>query len=151
VPDFADIRLSDGSVVRVELAPVGHSPSEGDGAEDLPDGFSAPVPVGRGSRAAAAAAGTLRAVLRPLGLVLQEVHDSVSALGDPPQEVSVELGVQIGQDLTLGIVGGNSQASMKVCAVWRPAPTPVPAAAPGAPAASGVEVPVTAAAEPGAR
>lgn len=104
-------------------------------------------------------------MLRPIGLVLQEVQDSLSALDHPPQEVSVELGVQIGQDLKLGIVGANGQASMKVCATWRPVPAPaaVPAAVPGpapapgpvpapasAPAASGAETP-PAAPGPGAR
>lgn len=163
MPDFAELRLADDSLVRVELAPVGQPPSGEGEPDDLPDGFSAPVPVGRGAGAARLAAGTLRGVLRPIGLVLQEVQDSLSALDHPPQEVSVELGVQIGQDLKLGIVGANGQASMKVCATWRPVPAPaaVPAAVPGpapapgpvpasAPAASGAETP-PAAPGPGAR
>jgi hypothetical protein len=112
VAEFGELRLSDGSLVRVELAPAGVV-TVGEG-EDLPEGFRAPVPVGRG-----VAAGVLRTVLRPLGLVLQEVHDSVGALADPPQEVTVELGLQFGQDLKLGIVGANGQASMKVSATWR--------------------------------
>ncbi|MEK8173118.1 CU044_2847 family protein [Streptomyces sp. M19] len=51
----------------------------------------------------------LRAVLRPLGPLLQEVHDAVTAVPDPPHEISVEFGVQIGQDLRLGIVGGSGR------------------------------------------
>lgn len=166
VPDFAEFRLADDTVVRLELAPVGaeppvsddpsDDPSDGrpdaghagngeawDGQlDDLPEGFSTPVPAGRGSRGAALAAGTLRGALRPLGLVIQEVHDSLGALDNPPQEVSVELGVQIGQDLKMGIVGANGQASMKVSATWRlpaaPANSAVSQGIPtGAPGASG--------------
>lgn len=133
MPDFAELRLADDTLVRVELAPVGQPPSDGGGPADLPEGFAEPVPVGRGSRAAAqAASAVLGTVLRPLGLVLQEVHASLAGLHDPPQEVSVELGVQIGQDLKLGIVGANGQASLKVSATWRPAQVP---AAPAATAA----------------
>lgn len=62
---------------------------------------------------------TLRAALRPLGPLLQEVHDAVASSERAPDEVSVEFGVQIGQDLKLGIVGSNGQASMKVSATWR--------------------------------
>lgn len=139
MPDYAEFRLADDSVVRLELAPVGELPPEGGESDDLPEGFTAPVPVARGSRAGRAAVGTLQVVLRPLGLVLQEVHDSLAALPDPPQEVSVELGVQIGQDLRLGIVGVNGQASMKVCATWQPRP----AAAAAVPTQSGAEAPPT--------
>jgi hypothetical protein len=132
VPDFAEFRLADDTVVRLELAPVGQPPDFDGELHDLPEGFSTPVPVGRGSRAAGFAADSLRRALRPLGLVLQEVHDSLGTVGNPPQEVSVELGIQIGQDLKMGIVGANGQASMRISATWRPAPVPV-APAPVAP------------------
>jgi hypothetical protein len=65
------------------------------------------APAGRGAQAAAAlATDTLRAVLRPLGPLLQEVHDAVAAAPDRPQEINV----QVGQDLKLGIVGTGPAA-----------------------------------------
>ncbi|MDW6059016.1 CU044_2847 family protein [Streptomyces sp. FXJ1.4098] len=110
------------------------------------------TPVGRGSRAAAAlATDALRTVLRPLGPLLQEVHDAVRAAPNPPHEINVQFGVQVGQDLKLGIVGANGQASLTVSATWQlseemgtgraartavpvparvPAPVPVPAPPP---------------------
>jgi Trypsin-co-occurring domain 1 len=130
VPRFAEIRLDDDTSVRLELAPAGleaadlpgPAPQGGpDGAgreRDLPDGFSGGTPVSRG-RASVLAAETLRGVLRPLGPLLQEVHDAVSAAPDRPEELSVSFGVQIGQDLKLGIVGASGQASMTVSATWR--------------------------------
>jgi Trypsin-co-occurring domain 1 len=98
-------------------APAGQAPADHDGS-DLPEGFAGGLPVARGG-AAALAAGTLRGVLRPLGPLLQEVHDAVSAARDRPEEMSVSFGVQIGQDLKLGIVGASGQASMTVSATWR--------------------------------
>ena len=40
----------------------------------------------------------------------------------PPQEVNVTFGLQIGQDLRLGVVGGSGQAHLTVSATWQPAP-----------------------------
>jgi hypothetical protein len=40
---------------------------------------------------------------------------------DPSTEVSVSFGVQVGQDLKLGIVGSKGQAHLTVTACWRPA------------------------------
>lgn len=117
--EFAEFRLADDTAVRVELAAVGQPALDGGELDDVPVGFERPVPVGRGGRAAEIAAGSLRWTLRPLAPLLQEVHDSLGRLEDQPDEVSVEFGVQIGQDLKLGIVGANGQASMKVCATWR--------------------------------
>ncbi|MFE7116734.1 CU044_2847 family protein [Streptomyces sp. NPDC057654] len=114
VTDYAEIVLADDTTVRLALAPAGAAPGGGD------TGLSGMTPVGRGAQAAAAlATETLRAVLRPLGPLLQEVHDAVGAAQDPPQELSVEFGVQVGQDLKLGIVGANGQASLTISATWR--------------------------------
>ncbi|GDY57539.1 hypothetical protein SVIO_081620 [Streptomyces violaceusniger] len=78
------------------------------------------TPVGRAPRGAAAlAVEGLQAVLRPLGPLLQEVHNAVSAAPNPPDEIQVQFGVQVGQDLKLGIVGANGQASMTISATWQ--------------------------------
>ncbi|MEU5121080.1 CU044_2847 family protein [Streptomyces asoensis] len=112
--------LDDGTPVRFVLTPAAPVP---DGSGDLPEGMGRAVPVATGGAAVASfAAGALRNALRPLGPLLQEVHDVVSAVPDPPAELSVTFGVQIGQDLKLGIVGGSGQAHLTVTAGWRPAP-----------------------------
>ncbi|WP_425444821.1 CU044_2847 family protein [Streptomyces milbemycinicus] len=72
-----------------------------------------------GGFAAALATDALRTVLRPLGPLLQEVHDAVCAAPNPPHEINVQFGVQVGQDLKLGIVGANGQASLTVSATWQ--------------------------------
>ncbi|MGW6736222.1 CU044_2847 family protein [Streptomyces sp. NPDC055013] len=43
-------------------------------------------------------------------------------ISDPPSELSVTFGVQVGQHLKLGIVGGNGQAHLTVTASWKPSP-----------------------------
>ncbi|GAB2932766.1 CU044_2847 family protein [Streptomyces mayteni] len=58
-------------------------------------------------------------MLRPLGPLLEEVHRSVSAVPDPPEELSVSFGIRIGNDLELGIVGQSADATMTVSATWR--------------------------------
>jgi hypothetical protein len=60
----------------------------------------------------------LRSALRPLGPLLEEVHTAVTATAHPPQHLTVEFGIQIGQDLKLGVVGANGQATMTVSATW---------------------------------
>ncbi|MFF2009283.1 CU044_2847 family protein [Streptomyces sp. NPDC058195] len=134
-PDFA---LDDGTPVRFLLAPAAGVPDsapvrDGGSDEDLPDGMGQAIPVAAGSRSVASfAIGALRGALRPVGPLLQEVHDAVTASPDPPTELSVTFGVQIGQDLKLGIVGGNGQAHLTVTAGWSPVPSrgadPAPAA-----------------------
>lgn len=129
VTDYAEIVLADDTSVRLELAPVGTAPSGGPGGEaggprpSRPGGVGGVggvTPVGRPSRAAAAlATDALRTVLRPLGPLLQEVHDAVCAAPNPPHEINVQFGVQVGQDLKLGIVGANGQASLTVSATWQ--------------------------------
>ncbi|MFI9028454.1 CU044_2847 family protein [Streptomyces sp. NPDC053560] len=127
MPEYAELQLSDRTLVRLALSPVGTpAPAVPAARADLPDGAGTVEPVGRGRERVAALAGDgLRAVLSPLGPLLQEVHDSVAHAEDPPQELSVEFGVQIGQDLKLGIAGGSAQAAMKITASWQ-----LPGAAP---------------------
>ncbi|MET7643137.1 CU044_2847 family protein [Streptomyces sp. NPDC005426] len=123
-----DIELDDGTPVRFLLTPApGSGPAapaarQEDG--DLPEGMGRAVPVAAGGRSVATfAVGALRGALKPVGPLLQEVHDAVVATPEPPTELSVTFGVQIGQDLKLGIVGGNGQAHLTVTASWRPVPS----------------------------
>ncbi|MFI6638019.1 CU044_2847 family protein [Streptomyces sp. NPDC050504] len=135
MPEYMELDLA-GAALRVQLADAGaHAPagahetggtSGEDGAADpydgadLPDGFGTATPVASGrTRAAALATGTLRATLRPLGPLLEEIHESVSANDHPPSELTVAFGVEIGQDLKLGIVGANGKATMTVSATWQ--------------------------------
>ncbi|WP_240136362.1 CU044_2847 family protein [Streptomyces sp. MUM 178J] len=141
MPTFTELELADGTSVRFEATaatpgtlahPAGDThPAGADNLaddnpadEDLPDGMGRSVPVSRGRGAAAFAVDTLRSALRPLGPLLQEVHDAVVASDAPPQEVNVTFGVQVGHDLKLGIVGGSGQAHITVSATWQPAPAP---------------------------
>ncbi|GGT29852.1 hypothetical protein GCM10010207_32150 [Streptomyces atratus] len=124
-----DIELDDGTPVRFLLtSPAGASggaatlPAQGDG--DLPEGMGKAIPVATGGRSVANfAAGALRGALKPVGPLLQEVHDAVVAAPEPPTELSVTFGIQVGQDLKFGIVGGSGQAHLTVTASWRPAPS----------------------------
>ncbi|WP_208853313.1 hypothetical protein [Streptomyces albofaciens] len=75
------------ATVRVALAPVGE-PAGGAGDADLPGGIGGVTPVGGGDRVRALASDALRAVLSPLGPVLQQVHDAVLATPDPPRELA---------------------------------------------------------------
>ncbi|MFC9908973.1 CU044_2847 family protein [Streptomyces sp. NPDC127197] len=125
----AELQFEDGTPVRFLLAPAAQTPPEPGG--ELPEGMGRAVPVATGGRAVASlAADTLRRALRPLGPLLQEVHDAVSAAPRPPSELSVTFGVQVGQDLKLGIVGGNGQAHLTVTATWNPTEAAAPAPAP---------------------
>ncbi|WP_411123604.1 CU044_2847 family protein [Streptomyces sp. x-19] len=129
VPHDAELALADGTSIRLELAPA-PDPTRPD---DLPGAAAAEGFLGGtapeagaahgGGRAAAEAVAALRTVLRPLGPLLQEVHDAVTAAERPPDEVSVQFGVQVGQDLKLGVVAGSGRASLTITATWRPQPT----------------------------
>ncbi|MEU1099727.1 CU044_2847 family protein [Streptomyces tibetensis] len=130
---YAELLLDDSTVIRLELSPVGEPPADGRAAgteeqeeyEEVPDGMRSSEPVGRFSDAARVlAGGTMRRALSPLGPLLREVHATVTSVNDPPREFSVEFGLQLGQDLKLGIVGVNSASSLKVSATWRPVPDP---------------------------
>lgn len=107
-----ELTLEDGAAIRLEVAPAGEPRA------DLPEGFGGVDPVARG-RAGQLAVQSLRLALSPLGPLLQEVHDAVAAAADPPQELSVSFGLQLGQDLKLGVVGANSSATMTVSATWQ--------------------------------
>ncbi|QUW93184.1 CU044_2847 family protein [Streptomyces sp. V17-9] len=124
-----DLTLDDGSPVRFLLTPAdGTSAAPAD--DDLPEGMGRAVPVARGTGTVARfAAGALRGALSPLGPLIQEVHDAATAVPDPPTELSVTFGVQVGQDLKLGIVGGTGTAHLTVTASWSPT---APAAGPAA-------------------
>ncbi|MEV7193740.1 CU044_2847 family protein [Streptomyces sp. NPDC093510] len=117
--DYVEFTLADGVGVRLELAAVGERPQEPQDGSDLPDGIAGVTPVGRGARVGELATEALRTVLSPLGPVLQQVHDAVCGIPDPPHEISVDFGIQIGQDLKIGIVGANGQASMTISATWQ--------------------------------
>lgn len=126
---FTELHLGDGTPVRFEVMsavevetvePIG---PEADGeSEELPEGMGHSVPVARGRRVGTSAVEALRTTLQPLGLLLQEVHDAVTTAPSPPQEVNVTFGLQIGQDLRLGVVGGSGQAHLTVSATWQPTP-----------------------------
>lgn len=150
VADSAELTFEDGTPVRFLLSsgpaaaeppgpgqgygtPADGSPSDSAGIygdpddDDLPAGMGPAVPVARGDRrpgsrptVASFTAGALRGALRPLGALLEEVHHAVSAAPVPPSDISVSFGVQIGEDLKLGIVGGNALAHITVTANWQP-------------------------------
>ncbi|MCX4670760.1 CU044_2847 family protein [Streptomyces sp. NBC_01381] len=122
MPNFTELELADGTAIRFEVFPAQASPPvPGSGADgDLPDGMGHSVPVARGGDAVAAfAVEALRTTLRPLGPLIREVHDAVMESERPPQEANVTFGVQVGQDLKLGIVGGSGQAHLTVSATWQ--------------------------------
>ncbi|MET7810880.1 CU044_2847 family protein [Streptomyces sp. NPDC005395] len=124
-----DLTLDDGSPVRFLLASADGTPAAS-ADDDLPEGMGRAVPVARGTGTVARfAAGALRGALSPLGPLIQEVHDAATAVPDPPTELSVTFGVQVGQDLKLGIVGGTGTAHLTVTASWSPT---APAAGPAA-------------------
>ncbi|WJV45311.1 CU044_2847 family protein [Streptomyces flavofungini] len=120
MPEYLELDLS-GAALRVRLADVGEAPPAASDDGALPAEFGVPGPVssGGGGRAAALAADTLRATLRPLGPLLDQVHASVSGAEHPPDEFGVEFGVEVGKDLKLGIVGVKGTATMTVSAMWR--------------------------------
>ncbi|MFI2204286.1 CU044_2847 family protein [Streptomyces sp. NPDC020192] len=117
-----ELELDDGTPVRFVLAPgAGAAPVTPEPDDDLPAGMGRVVPVGAGGRAVANfAADALRGALRPIGPLLQEVHDAATAVPEPPTELSVTFGVQVGQDLKFGIVGAAGQAHLTVTASWKP-------------------------------
>ncbi|WP_327296120.1 CU044_2847 family protein [Streptomyces sp. NBC_01197] len=131
-----DLDLDDGTPVRFLLTPVeGATPAPPAPDRDLPEGMGQAVPVASGGRAVADfAAGALRGVFKPLGPLLQEVHHAVISAPEPPTELSVTFGVQVGQDLKFGIVGSNGQAHLTVTASWKPTQPTQPAPAVPAPA-----------------
>ncbi|MFK0293636.1 CU044_2847 family protein [Streptomyces sp. NPDC090442] len=112
MPNHAELTLADGTSIRLELAPAQGAPGPPGPPETTEAAF-----LGLGKAPVAAA---LRTTLHPLGQLLQEIHDAVTTAERLPPEMSVQFGVQIGQDLKLGIVGANGRASLTVTATWRP-------------------------------
>ncbi|MFD9423522.1 MULTISPECIES: CU044_2847 family protein [unclassified Streptomyces] len=132
-----DVRLTfdDGSVVRLHLAPQTGTPTDRPAADartgehdgdpagelDLPPGFGSARPVssdGRTARTLTRSGQALSDALRPLGGVLSGIHDSFSRFAQRPDEVTVEFGVTLGSDLSLGVFSGSGEASFTVSATW---------------------------------
>ncbi|WP_028808561.1 CU044_2847 family protein [Streptomyces canus] len=119
MPELVELKLGDGTGVFVEV----FSPASAPAADlDLPDGTGSVVPVGRGQRVAAATGQALSDVLRPLGSVLDSVHQAMTSALRPPDDVAVELGVRLSQDLKLGITSAQGEAVITVRATWKLGP-----------------------------
>ncbi|MEU6123826.1 CU044_2847 family protein [Streptomyces sp. NPDC047123] len=114
MPEYLELDLA-GAALRVELADVGQVSEAG----ALPAEFGVPGAVSTGGRVTTLAAGALRATLKPLGPLLDEVHASVSRAEHPPEEFTVDFGIEVGKDLKLGLVGVKGTATMTVSATWR--------------------------------
>ncbi|MGW4994215.1 CU044_2847 family protein [Streptomyces mirabilis] len=144
---MGDVRLTfdDGSVAHLHLTPVHteaggpdraggettadgsaeHDPELGDTLE-LPDGFGTARPVsadGRAAQALARGGEALTQALRPLNGVLGGIHQSFAQSDHRPDEVTVEFGVTLGSDLSLGVFSGSGEASFTVSATWNLADT----------------------------
>ncbi|MFD7053286.1 CU044_2847 family protein [Streptomyces mirabilis] len=141
-----NLAFSDGSVVRLHLAPADSAavlpdtrsePHESDVDEplELPPGFGSAEPVsvnGRAAHALTRGGEALAEALRPLGGVLAGIHQSFTESARRPSEVTVEFGVTLGSDLKLGVFSGKGEASFTVSATWDftdGAPGAVPGAA----------------------
>lgn len=123
--EFVKFTFDDGQAVLLEVFP---SPLSDEATEDATPGSAPLVPVaGQGNgRVARAARGALEQVLKPLVPVLQSVHNTVATMEQRPDQLTVNLGVRVGNDLTLGIVANKGEASLTVCATWNldaPVPT----------------------------
>jgi NTP-dependent ternary system trypsin peptidase co-occuring protein len=125
------LKFEDGSVVRLHLAPGSVEaspvePSEGRaddaaGNLELPEGFGNAQPVsvdGRVTQALSRGGAVLTEALRPLGGVLGGIHQSFTQFAQRPDEVTVEFGVTLGSDLSLGVFSGSGEASFTVSATW---------------------------------
>ncbi|MFB7665493.1 CU044_2847 family protein [Kitasatospora sp. NPDC056138] len=160
---FFEFSFTDGTSVMLRAFPASQQQAE---AAEEPEPEPAPAPAGglppglaggravgrqseddrsdedgeqqRARRVTRLAQGSLRAALRPLVPLLQEVHDTVAEVPDRPDTVSVEFGVRFGSDLKLGIVGGSGESSLQVSATWQLPARPATAG----PAANGGAVPL---------
>ena len=110
---LVEFTFDDGTSVLVSTFPV---PGQ-DSGPDVPAGRDTAA-VSRTGDVVAKAGRTLKQVLRPLVPVLHAVHETVSTMESHPNEVTVELGVKLTQDLRLGIVSSGGEASMVVSATW---------------------------------
>ncbi|MBY6307378.1 CU044_2847 family protein [Streptomyces clavuligerus] len=152
--------FDDGSTVRLHLAPEtdtasgagngsgsgrggGTAHPEADGTAgtagtadelDLPEGFGSARPVsvdGRAAQALTRSGDALAQALRPLGGVLDGIHRSFTGFAQRPDEVTVQFGVTLGSDLSLGVFSGSGQASFTVSATWNLANGTPPGNRPG--------------------
>lgn len=88
---------------------------------ELPAGFGRARPVSADSRAARAlttGGEALVQALRPLSGVLESIHHSLASSARRPDEVTVEFGVTLGADLSLGVFSGKGEATFTVSATW---------------------------------
>ncbi|MEV0938629.1 CU044_2847 family protein [Streptomyces phaeochromogenes] len=130
---MGDMRITfdDGSVVRLHVAPQGSGADslgevagfgvDSDDEPQLPDGFGKAQPVsvdGRTAQALTRGGEALTNALRPLSGVLGGIHSSFSQFAQRPDEVTVEFGVTLGSDLSLGVFSGSGEASFTVSATW---------------------------------
>lgn len=131
---MGDVNLTfdDGSVVRLHLAPAAEEtagparpvPAQKAAAGtplELPPDFGSAQPVSVPARAAEAltrGGEALVEALRPLSGVLDGIHQSFADSTQRPDEVTVEFGVTLGSDLSLGIFSGKGEASFTVSASW---------------------------------
>lgn len=125
VAEFVEFSFTDGTVVALQAFPPAGQGTDDDHA--VP-GFGSSLPVSRG-RLVTATDTALRTVLAPLVPVLESIHATVATASNPPQRLQVSLGVRIGHDLKLGVVGANGEASLTITAGWdlpQPAPTRTP-------------------------
>lgn len=133
---MGDVKLTfqDGNAVRLHLVPVSGvvhddaragaratgDPDPSDQLE-LPADYGTAEPVSVGSRTSQAltrGGEALTEALQPLGGVLQGIHHSFARFAQCPDEVTVEFGVTLGSDLSLGVFSGSGEASFTVSATW---------------------------------
>jgi hypothetical protein len=144
---MGDVNLTfdDGSVVRLHLTPVketaavgvaANGQAEADESLELPAGFGSAQPVsvhGRVAQALSRGGEALTEALRPLGGVLDGIHQSLAESVQRPDEVTVEFGVTLGSDLSLGVFSGKGEASFTVSASWHFTSSAGPGLSPDAP------------------
>ncbi|MFI1224652.1 MULTISPECIES: CU044_2847 family protein [unclassified Streptomyces] len=141
-----NLTFDDGSVVRLHLTPgTGDAAArveppagrpEADAPQDLPPGFGTAQPVsvqGRVAQTLSRGGEALAEALRPLGGVLDGIHQSFADIAQRPDEVTVEFGVTLGSDLSLGVFSGKGEASFTVSASWNFAGVAEPSALPDPP------------------
>ena len=122
--DYVQFAFDDGTSVLVEVFPARVAGGQGESGVDDPasvDLPSASQPVDAVSRigdTVEKAGKTLAEVLRPLIPVLDSVHQTVSKADQPPDEITVGLGLKLSSELHLMLVGGNGEAGLTVSAKW---------------------------------
>lgn len=114
--EFIEFAFDDETRVLMEVfpAPGGTWTGEDVPAEEgplRPSGGIAEATFGRAGRA-------LGDALRPLVPVLQSVHDTVRSTPGRPDSVTVTLGLKLTNQLQLGIVSGDAEASLTIAATW---------------------------------